>query len=80
MRGVKMIWSEHYVRLKDGGNVRECVGWMNRENARSWCNRHGILFVDVSGVVLGVGEVGCGTNVSSGPMRRPREDSTANVQ
>ena len=42
-----MLWSARKVRLRMGGNLRECQGWMNRDNALRWCNRHGIEFVDV---------------------------------
>jgi len=44
---VVMLWSPKRVRLKQGNNIRECVGWQNRENAQQFCDAHQILFVDV---------------------------------
>jgi len=43
---VRMLWSSRGVRLKHGGNLRECAGWMNRENARRFANANGMVFVD----------------------------------
>jgi len=43
----QMLWCSRVVVLITEGKVRTCKGWTIEENARRWCARHAVKFVNL---------------------------------